>query len=244
MEAKPAIGGTRLPPEHVAIIMDGNGRWARQRGLPRIAGHRKGAEAVRAAVRGAHQMGIRYLTLFGFSSENWKRPEGEVRDLMGLLRRYLQSEIADLHRNGVRMRFIGERSRLSPDLIALIENAEYRTADNGGLVLTIALSYGARDEIAAAARAIADRVAAGELAPADVDEAAFADCLYTADMPDPDVLIRTSGERRISNFLLWQIAYAEMVFIDKYWPDFDEETLANAIDEFYRRDRRYGASVG
>jgi undecaprenyl diphosphate synthase len=245
MDANPAPDGTRPPPpQHVAIIMDGNGRWAKQRGLPRIAGHRKGAEAVRAAVRGAHQLGIRYLTLFGFSSENWNRPEAEVRDLMGLLRRYLQSEIADLHRNGVRIRFIGERARLSKDLTALIENAEHQTAGNSGLVLTVALSYGGRGEIVSATRAIARQVADGTLSLEQIDEATFASGLYTADMPDPDVLIRTSGERRISNFLLWQIAYAELVFLDQYWPDFNEVTLADAIEEFHRRDRRYGASVG
>ncbi len=232
------------PPAHVAIIMDGNGRWAKLRGLPRIAGHRRGAEAVRRTVEAAAEFGISYLTLFGFSSENWKRPVGEVDDLMGLLRHYIRAEIAELHAQGVRLRIIGERRRLAPDIVTLIDKAEALTGGNGGLRLTIALSYGGRAEIAAAARAIAQAAAQGRLAPDEVDEAAFARHLFTADMPDPDLLIRTSGEQRISNFLLWQSAYAELVFTDTLWPDFGKADLENALRDFHGRDRRYGTSVG
>jgi undecaprenyl diphosphate synthase len=231
-------------PVHVAIIMDGNGRWARSRGLPRTVGHRYGAEAVRRAVKGASELGISYLTLFGFSSENWKRPQSEVSDLMGLLRRYLQSEIAELHKNGVRLRIIGEREGFSADIVTLIENAERSTAENSGLNLTIALNYGGRREIMLAARALAKDVAAGKAVPDDIDEANFAERLSTAEMPDPDLLIRTSGEQRISNFLLWQSAYTELVFLDILWPDFTERHLEDAVREFSRRDRRYGASSG
>jgi undecaprenyl diphosphate synthase len=232
------------PPEHVAIIMDGNGRWATARGLPRVAGHRRGADAVRRAVTAAAELGIRYLTLFGFSSENWKRPAAEVDDLMGLLRHYIRGEIAELHRNGVRVRIIGQRARLAPDIIGLIENAESLTRGNRGLQLTVALSYGARDEIASACRRIAERVAAGEIAPDDVDEACLSRHLWTADMPDPDLVIRTSGEQRISNFLLWQAAYAEFVFVETLWPDFGKADLEKAVADFHGRERRYGAIVG
>jgi undecaprenyl diphosphate synthase len=232
------------PPAHVAIIMDGNGRWAKLRGLPRIAGHRRGAEAVRRTVEAAAQFGISYLTLFGFSSENWKRPVGEVDDLMGLLRHYIRAEIAELHARGVRLRVIGERRRLADDIVSLIDKAEALTAGNAGLRLTIALSYGGRAEIAAAARTIAETAARGEIAPAAIDEALFARHLFTADMPDPDLLIRTSGEQRISNFLLWQSAYAELVFTETLWPDFGKADLEQALRDFHGRDRRYGASVG
>ncbi len=232
------------PPAHVAIIMDGNGRWAKARGLPRIAGHRRGAEAVRRAVKAAGELGIAYLTLFGFSSENWKRPADEVGDLMGLLRHYIRAEIAELHANGVRLRVIGDRTRLAADIVGLIDNAEALTADNGGLTLTIALSYGGRAEIAAAARAIAVAVRDGALAPEQVDEALFERHLFTAGMPDPDLVIRTSGEQRMSNFLLWQSAYAELVFIPTLWPDFGEADLKTALREYHGRERRYGASVG
>src|SRR5438552_7605846 len=184
-------------PRHIAIIMDGNGRWAQSHGLPRIAGHRRGAEAVRRTVTAAAELGIAYLTLFGFSSENWKRPLAEVDDLMGLLRHYLRGEIAELHRNGVRLRIIGQRDRLAPDIVTLIENGENLTRANNTLQLTIALSYGGRDEIALAARAIALRVASGELAAESIDEACFAGHLLTAGMPDPDLVIRTSGEQRL-----------------------------------------------
>jgi len=234
----------RQLPRHIAIIMDGNGRWAQARGLPRIAGHRRGAEAVRRTLEAAHETGIPYLTLFGFSSENWKRPLGEVDDLMGLLRHYLRGEIAELHRNGVRLRVIGEIGRLAPDLATLIANAEALTHDNRGINLTIALSYGGRAEIVAATRAIAAKVAAGSLAAAAVDEDLIAGHLFTADLPDPDLLIRTSGEQRISNFLLWQCAYAELVFTKTLWPDFGRSDLEGAIAEYCGRERRYGASVG
>jgi len=231
-------------PRHIAIIMDGNGRWARARGLPRIAGHRRGAEAVRRTLVAASELAIPYLTLFGFSSENWKRPLDEVDDLMGLLRHYLRGEIAELHRNGVCLRVIGEIGRLSPDLVTLIANAEALTHDNRGINLTIALSYGGRAEIVAATRAIAVKLAAGSLPVEAVDEDLIASHLFTADLPDPDLLIRTSGEQRISNFLLWQCAYAELVFTKTLWPDFERSDLEEAIAEYLGRDRRYGASVG
>ncbi len=243
-DAVPAAGTTPGAPVHVAIIMDGNGRWAKQRGLPRVAGHRRGAEAVRATVKAAAELGVRYLTLFGFSSENWKRPLAEIDDLMGLLRHYLRGEIAELHRNGVRLRIIGDRERLAPDIVTLIANAEAMTAGNGGLNLIIALSYGGRADIVAAARRLAAAAADGRIALADIDERSFAASLSTAGVPDPDVLIRTSGEQRISNFLLWQSAYAEMVFLDTLWPDFSKRDLEDAITEFQRRDRRYGAAGG
>ena len=232
------------PPAHVAIIMDGNGRWAKARGLPRIAGHRRGAEAVRRTVKAAAGFGIAYLTLFGFSSENWKRPVDEVDDLMGLLRHYIRAEIAELHANGVRVRVIGDRTRLAADIVSLIDNAETLTARNGGLTLTIALSYGSRAEIAAAARAIAAAVRAGKLEPDAVDEALFERHLLTAGIPDPDLVIRTSGEQRMSNFLLWQTAYAELVFTPTLWPDFGAAELETALREYHGRERRYGASVG
>jgi undecaprenyl diphosphate synthase len=232
------------PPVHVAIIMDGNGRWATARGLPRIAGHRTGAEAVRRTVKAAAELGIGYLTLFGFSSENWKRPLSEIDGLMGLLRHYLRGEIAEIHRNGVRLRVIGQRARLAPDIVTLIENGEALTRDNTGLQLTIALSYGGRDEIAAAARSLAQQVAAGTLDPDAIDEMMVGEHLLTADMPDPDLVIRTSGEQRISNFLLWQTAYAEFSFTDTLWPDFAKSDLEKAVQDFHGRDRRYGASVG
>ncbi len=230
-------------PTHVAIIMDGNGRWARARGLPRTAGHRKGAEAARRAVQGAIEQGVSYLTLYSFSAENWKRPVTEVHDLMGLLRRYLKSEIAELHKKGVRLQVIGERWRLPEDIARLIDDAERWTRDNDRLTLTMALSYGGRQEILATAKEIAKAVAAGHLDPEAIDEALFSDKLFTADMPDPDLVIRTSGEQRISNFLLWQSAYSELVFLDRLWPDFSEADLAAAIREFQRRDRRYGAAL-
>lgn len=231
-------------PRHVAIIMDGNGRWAKARHLPRAAGHRKGMEAVRAVVRAAGEFGVQYLTLFGFSSENWKRPEDEIKDLMGLLRIYLRNEARELHQQGVRLRIIGDRTRLAPDIQEQLDAVERMTAHNTALTLMIALSYGGRDELVCAARGIARDVAAGRLAPDAVDEAAFARHLFTDGVPDPDLLIRTSGEQRISNFLLWQMAYTEFVFVDTLWPDFDRDSLAAALDVFARRERRYGAVVG
>jgi len=232
------------PPVHIAIIMDGNGRWAKARGLPRIEGHRRGADAVRRVVRGAADLGISYLTIYGFSSENWQRPPAEVRDLMGLLRLYLRSEVNELHRNGVRIRIIGERERLAGDIVGLIEDAEERTKSNTGLTLVIALSYGGRSEIASAARRLAGEVRDGKIELEDIDECAFERHLTTLGIPDPDLVIRTSGELRLSNFLLWQSAYAELIFTDRLWPDFDRSDLESAIGEFQRRERRYGASSG
>jgi undecaprenyl diphosphate synthase len=239
-EAQAPDGGAI--PRHVAIIMDGNGRWAKARGLPRTVGHREGAEALRRIVRASAEFGVDYLTVFGFSSENWKRPPEEVTDLMGLLRLYLRQEIAEINENGVRLRVIGNRDRLSSDIIQLIEDAEQRTARNTRLKLTVALSYGGRAEIVWAAQQLARAVRAGSLDPEDIDEAAFQRHLFTADIPDPDLVIRTSGEKRISNFLLWQSAYAEYVFMDKLWPDFSGEDLKIAITEFGGRKRRYGAA--
>lgn len=229
--------------EHVAIIMDGNGRWAKARGLPRTAGHKKGVDAVRRVISAARELGVRYLTLFGFSSENWRRPADEVSDLMHLLRFYLRSELAELHRNGVRLRIIGDRNRLAPDIVQLIEGAENHTGDNAGLTVMVALSYGARQEIVDAARRLATEAAAGTLDPATIDEAAFTGRLYAPDIPDPDLIIRTSGEKRISNFLLWQAAYAEFLFVDTLWPDFQKSDLEAALDEYHRRERRFGATT-
>jgi len=228
-------------PRHVAIIMDGNGRWAAARRLPRIAGHREGARAVRRTIEAAIRLGVSWLTIYAFSSENWRRPAGEVLDLTGLLRHYLRTEIAELGANGVRLRFIGDRGRFEDDIQGDLEEAERTTAGNTRLNLTVALSYGARAEIAAAARAMADAARAGVLDPDGTDEAAFAGFLFTAGMPDPDLVIRTSGEQRLSNFLLWQAAYAELVFLDVLWPDFDEAHFAAALNEYARRERRFGA---
>ncbi len=236
----PAAADSRVP-LHVAIIMDGNRRWAQARGLPTVAGHRQGAQAVRRAVEGCVRLGVRYLTLYAFSSENWRRPSGEIGELMRLLRFYLEKEVDALDENRVRLRVIGERSRLDPDIVALIERAEARTRRHDRLDLLIALDYGGRQEIVRAARAIAEAVRAQRLDPAEIDEQCFARALYTGDVPDPDLLIRTSGEQRISNFLLWQLAYTELVFLPIGWPDFTEEHLAAAIAEFSRRERRYGA---
>jgi undecaprenyl diphosphate synthase len=230
-------------PRHIAIIMDGNGRWAAARGLPRVVGHRNGAEALRRTIKAAAELGIPYLTLFGFSSENWKRPTSEVNDLMGLLRHYLRGEIAELHRNSVRLRVIGDRARLAPDIVTLIDNAEALTRENTGVNLTVALSYGGRAEIVAAAQALARKAVAERLDPAAIDEGMVGRHLFTADLPDPDLLIRTSGEQRISNFLLWQCAYAELVFTSTLWPDFGRADLEQAIADFGCRERRYGASV-
>ena len=230
-------------PGHVAIIMDGNGRWAKARGLPRTAGHKKGVDAVRRTVEAARELGIGTLTIFSFSSENWRRPEEEVSDLMGLLRFYLRSEVAELHRAGVRLRVIGDRTRLSEDINRLIDNAEGLTRDNRVMTLVVALSYGSRLEIVHAARRLAEEVAAGRLSPEAIDEDALSARLYTAEIPDPDLIIRTSGEKRISNFLLWQAAYAELVFVDTLWPDFTKRDLEAAIEEFHRRERRFGATT-
>ncbi len=238
-----ALSGGSVP-AHVAIIMDGNGRWAASRGLPRVAGHREGARAVRRTVEAAIRTGVSWLTIYAFSSENWRRPAGEVLDLTGLLRRYLKTEIAELKANGVRLRFIGDRQRFDPDIQSDLAVAEQETQRNLRLNLTIALSYGGRAEIAAAARAAALEVQAGKLDPAALCEAVFETYLATAGTPDPDLIIRTSGERRLSNFLLWQSAYAELVFLDVLWPDFNESHFAGALADYARRERRFGARAG
>ena len=227
---------------HIAIIMDGNGRWAAERGLPRAEGHRQGVESVRRTVNAAQDLGITHLTLFSFSSENWSRPRQEINDLFGLLRRFIRRDLADLHKNGVKIRVIGTREGLERDLLRLIDDAIELTKDNTALNLTIAFNYGARDEIARAARRIAEDVAKGVLAPAEVTQERFATYLDTADLPDPDLLIRTSGELRLSNFLLWQVAYSEFVFVDCYWPDFSREQLEAALAEYQRRNRRFGGT--
>jgi undecaprenyl diphosphate synthase len=234
---------TETGPRHVAVIMDGNGRWAQARGMFRTVGHRSGMEAVRRVVKAARALEIPYLTIFGFSAENWGRPVEEVAELMLLLRLYLRSEIAELHRNGVRLRVIGERTRLAPDIVSLIEHGETLTADNSALNFTVALSYGGRQDLVQAARRLAAAAAAGEITPDSIDQELVSNNLWTADLPDPDLLIRTSGEKRISNFFLWQSAYAELVFVDTLWPDFSSADLEHAIREFRRRDRRYGAVV-
>jgi undecaprenyl diphosphate synthase len=227
-------------PRHVAIIMDGNGRWAAARGLPRTEGHRRGVEALRRAVRSAGELGISYLTIFSFSSENWSRPPSEIRDLMGLLRRFIRHDLAELHQNRVKVRVIGERSDLDPDIRRLLEEAEELTRDNDKLTLVVAFNYGARQEIARAVQRIADEVAAGRLAPQAVTADMIGHRLDAPDIPDPDLIIRTSGEQRLSNFLLWQAAYSELVFVPIYWPDFDRAALEDAIAEYRRRERRFG----
>ena len=236
------IDRTLPPPVHVAIIMDGNGRWAKARGLPRSAGHKRGAESVRKSVKGAISSGVSYLTLFGFSSENWKRPPDEIHDLMGLLRLYLKSEIKDLHKEGVRLLIIGDRENLDKDIIKLIQSSEEMTQNNTRLTLIIALSYGGRAEILHAAKQIAKDIAQGDLQISNIDENALSERLFTKDIPDPDLLIRTSGEQRLSNFLLWQCAYTEFIFIDTLWPDFAEVDFENAIKVFQNRERRYGTA--
>lgn len=244
MASSAPVQAVAAPPVHVAIIMDGNRRWAEARGLPRSIGHRQGAEAVRRAVTASIDLGISYLTLYVFSSENWKRPKDEISDLMGLLRLYLRSEIASLRSNGVRIRMIGDRSRLSPEIVSLIDDAEQSTARNNRLTMTVALSYGSRDEIVRATRLISEQVRAGLLNPDEVTEDLFERYLGTVGIPDPDVIIRTAGEQRLSNFLLWQSAYSEFIFVNKLWPDFDKEDLALVISEYQKRERRYGARLG
>jgi undecaprenyl diphosphate synthase len=231
-------------PNHVAIIMDGNGRWAKARGLPRVAGHRRGADAVRRVVRGAGELGIPVLTLFAFSTENWTRPADEVSDLMGLLRHYLRNELEELRKNGVRLRVIGNRDGLAADIVGDIADAESMTRGNSRIDVNICINYGSRDEILRATRNLARQVAAGELAADRIDANLFERELLTAGVPDPDLLIRTSGEQRISNFLLWQCAYSELVFVDTLWPDFGKEDLERATAEFRRRERRYGGVSG
>ncbi len=232
--------GLTPPPRHVAIIMDGNGRWAERRGLPRVEGHRRGVEAVRRTVRAAKELGIAYLTIYSFSSENWSRPASEISDLMGLMKRFIRRDLAELHRQNVRIRMIGGRDRVDPELLTLIDEAIALTRDNTSLDLVIAFNYGARAEIARAVRNLAGLVAAGRLAPEAIDEATITKALDTAGIPDPDLLIRTSGEIRLSNFLLWQCAYTEFVFLDTLWPDFEREHLERAIEIFRARSRRFG----
>jgi undecaprenyl diphosphate synthase len=231
------------PPCHVAVIMDGNGRWAAQRGLPRAEGHRLGVEALRRTVRAAGELGIQYLTIFSFSLENWSRPKQEIIDLMGLLRRFIRHDLAELHGNNVRVRIIGTRAGLENEILRLLEEAEELTKANTGLTLVVAFNYGGRQEIAEAARRVAEDVAAGRLAATDINAEMFSARLTTAGIPDPDLLIRTSGEQRLSNFLLWQAAYSELVFVPVYWPEFDRATLEQAIAEFRRRERRFGGLV-
>jgi undecaprenyl diphosphate synthase len=229
-------------PHHVAIIMDGNGRWAKSRGLPRTAGHRKGVEVVRNIVESAKDLGINTLTLFGFSSENWNRPQDEINDLMKMLRTYLRSETAELHKTGVRLRVIGDRQAFDADIVTLIENAERLTAENDKLNLVMALGYGGRQDILHAAQLIADHAYREnrKLTKEEI-ETLFPQFLMTAGIPDPDLMIRTSGEQRISNFLIWQCAYTEFVFTDILWPDFTKDDLKKSLDEYAKRDRRFGA---
>ncbi len=229
-----------MKPAHIAIIMDGNGRWAKARGLPRAAGHRQGVEAVRRAVRAAADQGIDWLTLFAFSSENWTRPAEEVSDLMGLLKLFIRRDLAELHDSGVRVRIIGDRANLKKDIKALLEEAEALTRANTRLNLVIAFNYGARDEIVRVARQLAADAVAGNLRPQDIGGDTISARLDTAGIPDPDLIIRTSGEMRLSNFLLWQAAYAEFVFLDCFWPEFSAEHLAEAVAIFKMRDRRFG----
>jgi undecaprenyl diphosphate synthase len=235
-------GGFDMP-RHVAVIMDGNGRWAAARGLPRVEGHRRGVEALRRTVRAASALGIAVLTIFSFSSENWSRPQSEIRDLLLLLRRFIRNDLADLHKSNVRVRIIGERDDLSPDIRSLLEEAEELTHANDGLTLVVAFNYGARQEIARAARRLAIEVAEGRLSAAAITPELLGRHLDAPNLPDPDVIIRTSGEQRLSNFLLWQAAYSELVFVPLNWPDFDRVALEGAIAEFRRRERRFGGLI-
>lgn len=230
-------------PRHVAIIMDGNGRWAATRGLPRAEGHRRGVEALRRTVRAAGEMRIKILTIFSFSAENWSRPASEIGELMGLLRRFVRNDLAELHQNNIHVRVIGERAGLDPDIGRLLVEAEDLTKHNDGLTLVVAFNYGARQEIVRAARRIAEAVQRGEARTQDIDMDAFGRFLDAPDIPDPDLIIRTSGEQRLSNFLLWQAAYSELVFVPTYWPDFDRATLESAIREYQQRERRFGGLV-
>jgi len=230
-------------PRHVAIIMDGNGRWAAARGLPRGEGHRRGVEALRRTVAAAGDLGIGILTIFSFSAENWSRPLSEIRELMALLRRFIRHDLADLHRKGVRVRVIGERESLDVEIRRLLDEAEELTKNNEKLILVVAFNYGARQEIARAARRMAAAVTAGDLAVSAVTADKLASYLDAPDLPDPDLIIRTSGEQRLSNFLLWQAAYSELVFVPTYWPDFDRAALESAISEYHRRERRFGGLI-
>ena len=227
-------------PKHVAVIMDGNGRWARERSLPRAAGHKQGVEALRRTVRAAADLGVEFLTVYSFSSENWSRPESEINHLFTLLRRFVGQDVAELHAAGTRIKIIGERENLSGDIVELIEYCEDLTQENDGMTLVIAFNYGARHEISSAVKEIAERVKQGDLDPGEITEATVSRHLGTKGIPDPDLLIRTSGEQRLSNFLLWQCAYTEFVFVREHWPAFDKAVLARAIEDFQNRDRRYG----
>lgn len=227
-------------PRHVAIIMDGNGRWAEKRGLPRSAGHKQGVETVRRIVRAAGELGVEYLTLYSFSSENWSRPEAEISELFSLLRMFIRKDLADLHKNNVRVRIIGNRDGVPDDICVLLDEAESLTEQNSGQTLVVAFNYGSRSEIVGAARLFAEQVAAGKLSPAAINESLFSSLLDTRDIPDPDLLIRTSGEIRLSNFLLWQLAYAEMLFVDCLWPDFSQEELEKALQTYATRTRKFG----
>jgi undecaprenyl diphosphate synthase len=235
--AEPAGGDV---PRHVAIIMDGNGRWAAERGLPRIEGHRRGVEALRRTVRAAGDLGVEIITIYSFSAENWSRPASEISDLMGLLRRFIRNDLAELHKSNVRVRIIGERRGLDPEIRRLLEESEEVTRHNNGLLLIVAFNYGGRQEIARAAERIAVLVKAGAMQPEDVNADTIGRHLDAADLPDPDLVIRTSGEQRLSNFLLWQSAYSEFVFVPVYWPEFDRTALETAIAEYRRRERRFG----
>ncbi len=227
-------------PRHVAIIMDGNGRWARARGMPRSMGHRAGMDAVRRAVRAADHFGVEVLTIYSFSSENWSRPRSEVDYLFSLLRQFVERDVMDLHRRNVRIRIIGSREGLGEDIVALLTYAERLTSDNTGLTLAVAFNYGGRQEIAEAARKLAEQAVRGDIAPQDITPELIGRHLYAPDLPDPDMIIRTGDEKRLSNFLLWQSAYAEMVFLPEYWPDFDELSFQRALLDFARRERRFG----
>ncbi|HET9427718.1 MAG TPA: isoprenyl transferase [Allosphingosinicella sp.] len=235
-----AIGPAPAVPRHVAIIMDGNGRWAKARGLPRSAGHRAGAEAARNALRAAGEAGVECLTLYAFSSENWRRPKAEISDLTGLLKYYIKKELDTLHQEGIRLRILGDHKAFESDVAALVDGAVEKTAGNDRMTLAIALNYGGRTEIVRAARSLAAEVRAGRLSPEQIDEARLDSALDTAGLPPLDLLIRTSGEYRLSNFLLWQAAYAELLFVDALWPDFDGDAMRSALAEYARRERRYG----
>jgi undecaprenyl diphosphate synthase len=230
-------------PRHVAIIMDGNGRWAAARGLPRGEGHRRGVEALRRTIRAAGEMGIKFITIFSFSAENWTRPANEIGELMGLLRRFVRNDLAELHKSNVRVRIIGEREGLEDDIGRLLAEAEELTKSNDGLTLVVAFNYGARQEMTRAARRLAQQVEQGLIKPADITMARLAGVLDAPDIPEPDLVIRTSGEQRLSNFLLWQSAYSELVFVPTYWPDFDRAVLEAAIREYQQRERRFGGLV-
>lgn len=239
----PSLAASNQPlPTHVAIIMDGNGRWAKSRGMPRTAGHKKGADSLHTVLKSCRTAGVKYLTIYAFSSENWKRPSDEISDLMQLLKHYLQQELDTLHENGVRLRFIGDLSQLSPEIRGLVDEAVEMTSRNKDFNLTVALSYGARQEIIRAAKKLAMQIEAGTLKSGDITEEQFALALDTGDLPEPDLLIRTGGEHRLSNFLLWQSAYTEFYFTDVLWPDFDATHFNTAIEEYSRRERRYGTT--